>query len=242
MVWRWKSLIQYKEEYRYLTNICLNLTDACCLACRYCFVAQQPHFMTLDTAKAAVHFLLDNLKKKPNKDKASLSYFGGEPTLLWDEIIEPLTIYIRENNYPISLNITTNGVLLNENRIKFLKDNDVEILLSIDGDKETQDFNRPFHDDNKSSFDEVSKNILYILKYFPNTTFRATIYAPTAHLTYQNYWFAVQQGFKNIFFAPDVRHEWNQEQKDALLEETKRFLVTCIIVLLIKQNQFILVQ
>ena len=28
----------YKEEYKYLTNVCLNLTDACNLACRYCFV------------------------------------------------------------------------------------------------------------------------------------------------------------------------------------------------------------
>ena len=213
--------MEYKEEYKYLTNICLNLTDACCLACRYCFVAQKPNFMTLDTAKTAVHFLLDNLEKKKD-EKASLSYFGGEPTLLWDEIVEPLTIYIRENNYPINLSITTNGVLLNEDRIKFLKDNNVNILLSIDGDKETQDYNRPFHNEDKSSFDEVSKNIPYILKYFPNTTFRATIYAPTAHLTYQNYLFAVKQGFKNIFFAPDVRHEWKQEQRDALLKETKK--------------------
>lgn len=178
--------------------------------------------MNFETAKAAVHFLLDNLRKKPDKKRANLSYFGGEPTLSWDEIVEPLTRYIRDNDYPIDLHITTNGILLNENRIKFLKDNNVNILLSIDGDKKTQDYNRPFHNQDKSSFDEVSKNIPYILKYFPNTTFRATIYAPTAHLTFQNYLFAIKKGFKNIFFAPDVRHEWNEEQQNALYNETKK--------------------
>lgn len=29
---------EYKEEYGWLANICLNVTDACNLACRYCFV------------------------------------------------------------------------------------------------------------------------------------------------------------------------------------------------------------
>ena len=58
---------EYKEEYGWLTNICLNVTDACNLACRYCFVEQHPHYMTLDVAKQAVHFILDNLEKKNKK-------------------------------------------------------------------------------------------------------------------------------------------------------------------------------
>ena len=31
-------MFEYKEEYSKLTNVCLNLTDSCNLACRYCFV------------------------------------------------------------------------------------------------------------------------------------------------------------------------------------------------------------
>jgi len=56
---------------------------------------------------------------------------------MWDEIIAPLTLWIRENNFPINLSMTTNGTLLNEERIKFLKNNEVGLLLSIDGAKET---------------------------------------------------------------------------------------------------------
>ena len=214
---------EYKEEYAWLTNICLNVTDACNLACRYCFVEQHPHYMTFDIAKQAVHFILDNLEKKNKKfnknERASITYFGGEPTLMWDEIIVPLTNYIKENNYPIDLNITTNGTLLNEIKIKFLKDNSIFPLLSIDGAEETQNYNRPCHSNNQNSFDLVIKNIPKLLEAFPNITFRSTIYAPTAHHTFQNYVFALEQGFQNIFMMPDARNEWTEEQKYILKNE-----------------------
>jgi uncharacterized protein len=97
--------------------------------------------MTLDTAKQAVYFILNNLEKKNKKfntnDKASITYFGGEPTLMWDEIIVPLTKWIKDNNFPIDLSMTTNGILLNEERIKFLKDNHFNLLLSMDGAEKT---------------------------------------------------------------------------------------------------------
>lgn len=217
---------EYKEEYQWLTNICLNLTDACNLECKYCFVEQHPHFMTLDIAKKAVHFILDNLEKKNSffktNQKANLTYFGGEPTLMWDEIIVPLTKYIRENNFPIELNITANGTLLNKERVDFLKEHRVPILLSIDGAQSTQNFNRPCRDTSKNSFDLVVKNIPYILEAFPNTTFRGTIYAPTAHKTFENYMFAVYMGFRNIFLIPDERHPWTEEEKISLKNEINK--------------------
>lgn len=217
---------EYKEEYQWLTNVCLNVTDACNLECKYCFVEQNPHFMTYEVAKKAVHFLLENLEKKNKKfgtnEKAKITYFGGEPTLMWDEIIEPLTKYIRENNFPIKLTMTTNGTLLNKDRIKFLKENEVYLLLSIDGAPDTQNFNRPCRDKTQKSFDLVVKNIPYILEAFPNTTFRGTIYAPTAHNTFENYMFATYMGFKNIFLIPDERHSWTEEEKKLLKEELNK--------------------
>ena len=213
----------YKEEYGWLTNICLNLTDACNLECKYCFVEQHPHFMSYDVALKAVNFILENLEKKNKKfnsnERCNLTYFGGEPTLMWDEIIVPLTKYIRENNYPIDLNMTTNGTLLNKERIEFLKEFDVPILLSFDGAEETQNFNRKCRNQKENSFDLVVKNIPLILEAFPYTTFRGTIYAPTADKTFENYIFAEYAGFKNIFLVPDERSPWTEEQKDNLKNE-----------------------
>ena len=219
---------EYKEEYAWLTNICLNVTDACNLACRYCFVEQHPHYMTLNTAKQAVYFILNNLEKKNKKfnknEKAQITFFGGEPTLMWDEIIVPLTNWIKENNYPILLGMTTNGTLLNKERIIFLKDNNFDLLLSIDGNEKTQNYNRPCKI-NENSFDKVIKNIPILLEHFPYITFRGTIYHDTVQETFNNYMFAVEQGFKNIFLMPDARHPWTNDEIALLNQELDKIFI-----------------
>ena len=221
------NTFEYKEEYGWLTNICLNVTDACNLACRYCFVEQHPHYMTYEIAEKAVYFILDNLEKKriffnnPNLT-ASIAYFGGEPTILWNEIIVPLTDWIRKNNFPIELGMTTNGTLLNEERIKYLYDNQIIPLLSIDGDRATQEYNRPCLNSSQSSFDLIQQNIPILLRYFPDLTFRGTIYSETAKETFNNYLFAIDNGFKNVFFMPDHRHDWTQKEQEELKQEVNK--------------------
>lgn len=228
---------KYKEEYQYPTSACLNLTDNCNLACRYCFVVQQPHYMTLDIAKDGVKWLIKNLEwnKAHNlvndNKKIEITYFGGEPTLMWDEIIVPLTRWGMEN-YPKQINfgITTNGTLLNEERVKFLAAYDIIPLLSIDGAPETQNYNRPCRNSNLSSADLQYKNIPYILKYFPNTTFRSTIDQHTVSHTFENYIFAQYMGFKNIYMMPNCREKWSNENLKILEEEFKRiymYMVHC---------------
>ena len=75
--------------------------------------------MTYEVAKKSVDFIMENLIKKRKimnnpSLKAGLTYFGGEPTIMWDSIIVPLTTYIRKNKLPININMTTNASLLNE--------------------------------------------------------------------------------------------------------------------------------
>lgn len=184
--------------------------------------------MDFQTAKDGIDFLVRNQEKREyyhpsaKGEKVSATFFGGEPTLLWDEIIVPLVNYT-EQTYPdkVVFGMTTNGTMLNEDRIKWLYDHNIRPLLSIDGDKETQDFNRPCRD-GKSSFDLVSKNISTILKYFPNTTFRATIYEPTVDKLYENYLFAIEQGFRNIFLCPNARAVWSEKGLETFHQQLNR--------------------
>lgn len=220
--------MEYKSQYAWLTNVCLNLTDACNLACRYCFVEQHPHYMSLETAKTAVSWVINNLSKKkeakltsPN-EKAHIVFFGGEPMLCYDTIIVPLVNWCKEK-YPnqISFSITTNGTLLNEERIKWLHDNNFGLLLSIDGAPLTQDFNRPCRNGDSSS-ELVLKNIPALLHYFPNTTFRSTISQEKVEHMVENYLFAIKLGFKNIFIMPNCREEWSEENLAIFEEQYKQ--------------------
>jgi sulfatase maturation enzyme AslB (radical SAM superfamily) len=58
--------------------------------------------------------------------------------LMYDSIIVPLIEYTKEKyKNSFQFGITTNVTLLNKERLEFFKNNNVFILLSIDGDKET---------------------------------------------------------------------------------------------------------
>lgn len=220
---------KYKEHYQYLTDICLNLTDSCNLACRYCFVEQHPHYMSLQTAKDSIDFLMFNLKKKQelriNKEKASITFFGGEPMLLWDEVIVPLIFYTEEK-YPdkFSFSMTTNGTLLNKEKIDFMFEHNIYPHLSIDGAKYTQDKNRPCRN-GSSSFDMLYPNISYLLEKFPNVTYRATIDQNTVEKTFENYCFADYLGFKNIFMIPNGREKWSIENQNKLKNELEKIYI-----------------
>ena len=106
--------MEYKEWFPYITNVCLNVTDSCNLKCIYCFVNNQPHYMDLQVAKDTVDFLYNNYQEKAklleNVNTPNITFFGGEPMLMYNEIIKP-TVEYAAGAYPglFSFNITTNG-------------------------------------------------------------------------------------------------------------------------------------
>ena len=219
----------YEEKYSYPIRVMLNLTDNCNLACRYCFVQQKPNYMTLQVAKDAVDFIVNNYKirseKYDLKEKKGLFFFGGEPMLMFDSIIVPLMEYI-ESKYVLDefqFGITTNGTLLNKERIDFLKKYNIYPMLSIDGNADTQNYNRPYKYNDKNSFDDVYKNIPYLLKQFPNTIFRSTIYKYTVKNLYDNFLFAESLGFKTYSCVPDIRSvTWNDDECQELYNQLEK--------------------
>lgn len=188
---------QTKLGNYYPYNITLNLTNACNLACRYCFVHQQPDFMALEIAKKGIDFIWNNLQKHKNeiKDipqdlKCVITLFGGEPLLTFHSVIKPLYEYI-DNKYTYKGNfasqITTNGLLIDQEIVDFIQQYDINILFSFDGIKEIQDNNRPCHDKNKSSFDIIMNNFEKYI--FPNTNNLHYELRATADLNHVDLWF-----------------------------------------------------
>jgi DNA-binding LacI/PurR family transcriptional regulator len=108
-----------------ITTAMLVVTHDCNLRCRYCFVDKNPCKMTYETAKAAAEFVIKNAEE--DKVTPGINFFGGEPMLMWDSIIVPLVNWVRhEYKKPFHFGITTNGTLLNEERIQFMKDNNFD--------------------------------------------------------------------------------------------------------------------
>lgn len=204
-----------------ITHAFFNVTDECPLRCKYCFVNHQPNYMTYQVAKDAVDFLYANSQN--DGSDVDITFFGGEPLLMYESIIKPIAKYVRDDlKINATLSITTNGVLLTDEIMQFMKDYKIGILFSIDGDKETQDFNRPMID-GSSSFDKIEKNIDKIITLFPNTVFRSTIVPQTCHLTWSNIQFAIDHGYKTFFTTPNVFEEWSETDKTILANEMHKY-------------------
>ncbi len=128
--------------------MCLHVAHDCNLRCKYCFASTGDFGVgrkLLDeaTGKKAIDFLLENSKGRRNIE---LDFFGGEP-LMNMEVVKYVVAYARskekEYNKNFRFTITTNGVLLNDEITEFLNKEMSNVVLSIDGRKETNDRFRP---------------------------------------------------------------------------------------------------
>jgi uncharacterized protein len=204
-----------------ITSAFFVLTGECNLRCEYCFVQKNPVIMDYKVALDATNFLIKNAEM--NKQTPSINFFGGEPLLRWKEIIVPLTNYIRQiYKKPFRLSMTSNCVLMDREKLEFMKANNIGLLFSIDGDRETMAINRPLIG-GQNSFDILEKKIPLILEYYPNMTFRATISNKTSEHTFNNIKFAFDNNYSNAFFVPNVFVKWTSEEKEILRSQMRLF-------------------
>ena len=177
------------------------LTHKCNLECKYCFVSQKNETMSCEVSFAGIDYLAKNVGEG---QVATVNLFGGEPLLMWSQTIVPTILYA-EAMYPgkIKFNMTSNCVLLDKEKSDFLIKHKVGLLTSFDGCKETQDYNRPFHN-GEGSYDTVYNNIM---AHKENGgflgTMRSTVHPGTAHLMFENYMQAINMGYRSWFFIPD---------------------------------------
>lgn len=232
--------MKYSKDLLPITEVCLNLTEECSMQCVYCFTEHHPHYMTLEVAKDAAKWLYKNaqLSSKIQEKEVipSIGFFGGEPTLMWNSIIVPLVEWIKKQGWQFIYGITSNCLIIDKEKVDFLVENNIGLLVSMDGNKISQDINRPLKNSTQSSFDLVSKNLPYIVEKLPWTTFRSTITAKTAPYLFDNLMYAGKMGFNNVFAIINEFEEWNEEDRKILEQELDKYCLYVIDACIKKQN------
>ena len=131
-----------------LKSLCLHVAHDCNLRCEYCFAATGNFgggrsLMSTETGKKAIDFLIS---KSGGRRHLEIDYFGGEP-LMNLNVVKELTAYAKEqakiHDKEFKLTLTTNGVLMNEEAQKFLNEEEISLVLSLDGQKDVHDRMRP---------------------------------------------------------------------------------------------------
>lgn len=153
------------EDRPIIKALCINIAHDCNLRCQYCFAGQGGYgqwrmLMSFDVARRAVDFLIAH---SGPREHCELDFFGGEPLMNW-YVVQQTIDYVhkqeKKHGKKIKMSLTTNGLLLDKEKVKYLTDNHISLILSLDGRKEMHDRMRPgVH--GEGTYDEIVKNLQY---------------------------------------------------------------------------------
>ena len=124
--------------------MCLNVSHDCNLRCTYCFAGKGDYNqgrMTMDakTGKQAIEYLI---AASGDRERLEVDFFGGEPLLAFDtvrEVVEYARGREKETGKRFRFTITTNGMLLDDDKIDYINREMSNVVLSLDGRKSVND-------------------------------------------------------------------------------------------------------
>jgi uncharacterized protein len=230
-----------------LRQIILELTARCNQRCKYCSFSGRYSYnrshekkdMTITTAKKAINFFIDRCNGDNEEIKPAITFYGGEPLLRFDLIKDIVKMVKSKEMFKKSFfSFTTNGTLLTGEIIDYLVENEISLLISLDGPKAIHDKYRVFPD-GSGTFDKVLKNLEQIKRSSPNyfenkISFNAVISPPynfdvIIAFFYENEFFSSIRGkvtlnyvdsFETTFFK-DFQLE---KEKGKLRDEIKKMI------------------
>lgn len=153
----------------YISTAYFFLTKNCNLACRYCFERQSKTknssegVMSFDVFNRGLDFFqrLINLDKDRFNERKTIIFYGGEPfhnkKLLFSAITE-IQNRIKKGDLPVQskMLVVTNGTLMNDEDIQFIKKNGVTVTFSLDGDRQAS-ANRVYPDGETLAWDKATE-------------------------------------------------------------------------------------
>ena len=150
----------FKDYSSPVVTLSINLSNACNLACKYCFNDEKDgSSLKLDDV---FRFIDNSFAQFPNKEKYIIDISGkGEPLLFLDKIlkIKEYTIGISNRiNREILVQFVSNGVLLTPVVAEVLQKNGILFGVSVDGNKKIHDLYRKTKD-GKDTYDIIMNNI-----------------------------------------------------------------------------------
>ena len=156
------------NKYNGIKALCLHVAHDCNLMCEYCFASKgnykvEKNLMPFEVACKAVDFLVNNSGKRKNVE---IDFFGGEPLLNFDVVRKTVEYGRKVQNSTgkeIHFTITTNGVLLDEEKINYINDNMDNVVISLDGRKEVHDAIR-YDAAGNGTYDRILDNALKLVR------------------------------------------------------------------------------
>lgn len=143
----------------------LHVTNQCNLRCDYCFVNKTADFMSEEIGVKAIDTIFRSAKVN-GFQRVKLKYAGGEPTLNFNlirlmheralELSSKMGIEIHEV-------VLSNGTVLRSDIVDYLVDNQIKLMISLDGIGKFNDEQRRTLG-GQGTFQKIQKNLIMLKK------------------------------------------------------------------------------
>ena len=198
-------------------DVCLVLTHRCNLACTYCYAGEHHRRQMEDrVADRAVDLLFAD-----GADTAQLSFFGGEPFLRIDAMrraTERARRQAGERRARLILQCTTNGTVLDDDAVRFVRESGMRVTVSIDGVKEAHDLHRP-RAGGGSSFDQCLRGLRALVAAGARPDAMMVISPQTVPYVYRSVSWLWSEGVETVRANCVLDADWTGRDRDELREQ-----------------------
>lgn len=170
--------------------------------------------MSKDTLNKAIDFVFRTAQ--PN-ERIDFGLFGGEPLLAWERTQQAVALIEQhtKSSSKVRVSLVTNGTLLDEDILEYVRDHRLILQISCDGTPHVQDSHRRFQD-NKPTSEIVETNILAAVQVLPAVLVNV-VYGPNTHSYLpESIEYLASLGIKQIILNPDYSANWLPEHVSSL--------------------------
>lgn len=201
-------------------HLTLHLTRACNLRCSYCYSPPQADAgMTFETGCHALR-----LGARLTAGSCGIVFFGGEPLLRQDlirELVAEARAMHQRGEGSFHFKLTTNGLLLDDDFLRFALDEDILIAMSLDGVAAAHDRHRRLSDGGPS-FDRLLPKLRMLLAARPYASVLMVVNPDTAAHLVDSVTMLLDEGCRYLVVSLNYAGNWDEESFAELTRQYER--------------------
>lgn len=194
-------------------HVTLHITSGCNMSCRYCYSPPSiRNDMSKETAFKSIDFIAANYPTN-----TGIIFFGGEPLLKKDLIKESISYSKLKSSY-YHYKVTTNGLLLDEEFLKYANKENLQISISIDGNEKAHDTFRRYSD-GTPTYKELEPKFKLLLKFQPYAKCLMTVSPETVSYYSDSVEHLFDSGFKYLIVSLNYAGHWTDKSLNELKKQ-----------------------
>lgn len=212
-----KKIWRQRAKSNKIDKLFVYMNNYCNLKCSYCLYNNENNKSKLDinSFKKALNILIKNTKNP------SITILGGEPLLNINELEKLIKISSFKN---IPITVFTNGTLINNSYKKLVERYNLNTVISIDGNKASNDKVRKFKNSRKSVYKTIIKN-LKKFDMIKSVSINIVVTPKNVNQLSNNIKHLYKLGFTSIGISFDYSDIWKLNNISKLKKELKKLFI-----------------